>query len=38
MTDANRVGREADFNQYLIEPIGMFLIAMGAIQAEEAGP
>ena len=38
MTDANGVGKQANFNQYLIERIGTFLVAMGAIQAEEAGP
>jgi hypothetical protein len=43
MTDVNRVGKEANFNQYLIERIGTFLVAMGVIQFDrqnryDAGP
>src|SRR3954451_10517023 len=43
MTDVNRVGKEANFNQYLIERIGTFLVAMGVIQFDRqnrygAGP
>ena len=43
MTDVNRVGKEANFNQYLTERIGTFLVAMGVIQFDrqnryDAGP
>jgi hypothetical protein len=43
MTDVNRVGKEANFNQYLTERIGKLLVAMGAVQVDrqgryEAGP
>jgi hypothetical protein len=43
MTDVNRIGKEANFNQYLTERIGTFLIAMGVIQFDRqsrynAGP
>ena len=43
MTDVNRVGKEANFNQYLTERIGTFLVALGAIQFDRpnrylAGP
>src|SRR5260370_18647932 len=43
MTDVNRVGKEANFNQYLTERIGKFLVAMGVIQFDrqnryDAGP
>ena len=43
MTDVKRVGKEANFNQYLTERIGTFLVAMGVIQFDrqnryEAGP
>lgn len=43
MTDVNRLGKEANFNQYLIERVGKFLVAMGAIRGDrpgkyEAGP
>ena len=37
MTDVNRVGKEANFNQYLIERVGKFLVAMGAIQVDRKG-
>ncbi|WP_406700100.1 hypothetical protein V5E97_14790 [Singulisphaera sp. Ch08] len=32
MTDVNRVGKEANFNQYLTERIGKLLIAMDVVQ------
>jgi hypothetical protein len=32
MTDAKRLGKEANFNQYLTQRIGTFLVAMGVIQ------
>jgi hypothetical protein len=43
MTDVKRVGKEANFNQYLTERIGTFLVAMGVIQFDrrnryDAGP
>ncbi len=43
MTDANRLGKEANFNQHLIERVGKLLVAMGAIRGDrqgryEAGP
>jgi hypothetical protein len=43
MTDVNRLGKEANFNQYLTQRIGTFLVAMGAIQFDrqnryDAGP
>ncbi len=43
MTDVNRVGKEANFNQYLTERVGKLLVAMGAVQVDrrgnyEAGP
>ena len=38
MTDVNRVGKEANFNQYLMERVGKLLVAMGAIKAESQGP
>jgi hypothetical protein len=43
MTDVNRLGKEANFNQYLTERIGTFLVAMGVIQFDRqnryhAGP
>lgn len=43
MTDVNRLGKEANFNQYLIERVGKLLVAMGAIRGDrpgkyEAGP
>jgi hypothetical protein len=42
-TDVNRVGKEANFNQYLTERIGNFLVAMHVVQVDregryEAGP
>jgi hypothetical protein len=42
-TDVNRLGKEANFNQYLTERIGTFLVAMGVIQFDrqnryDAGP
>ena len=43
MTDVNRVGKEANFNQYLTERIGKLLVAAGAVRVDhrgkyEAGP
>jgi hypothetical protein len=43
MTDVNRLGKEANFNQYLTQRIGTWLVAMGAIQFDrqnryDAGP
>ena len=38
MTDVNRVGKEANFNQYLTERIGKFLVAMGVIKVRSPGP
>ena len=43
MTDVNRVGKEANFNQHLTERVGKFLVAMGAVPRNrqgryEAGP
>jgi hypothetical protein len=43
MTDVNRVGKEANFNQYLTERVGKLLVAMGAVHVDrrgkyEAGP
>src|SRR3954464_14610236 len=43
MTDVNRVGKEANFNQYLTERVGKLLLAMGAIDVDRqerygAGP
>jgi hypothetical protein len=43
MTDVNRVGKEANFNQHLTARIGRFLVAMGVIQFDrqnryDAGP
>ncbi len=43
MTDVNRVGKEANFNQHLTERVGNFLVAMGAVRHDrqgryEAGP
>ena len=43
MTDVNRVGKEANFNQYLTERVGTFLVAMGVVRFDrqgryEAGP
>src|SRR5215472_15492628 len=43
MTDVNRVGKEANFNQYLTERVGKLLVAMGVVQVDrrgsyEAGP
>lgn len=43
LTDANRVGKEANFNQHLIGRVGKLLVAMGAIRGDrrggyEAGP
>ena len=43
MTDVNRVGKEANFNQYLIERVGKFLVASDVIRFDrqgryEAGP
>src|SRR5262249_30625579 len=37
MTDVNRVGKEANFNQYLTERVGKLLLAMGAVQADGRG-
>ena len=43
MTDVNRLGKEANFNQYLIERIGTFLVAIDVIRFDrqnryDAGP
>src|SRR4029077_19628790 len=43
MTDVNRIGKEANFNPYLIERIGTFLVAMDVIRFDrqnryDAGP
>jgi hypothetical protein len=43
MTDVNRLGKEANFNQYLTERVGKFLVAVGAVKVDrhgryEAGP
>jgi hypothetical protein len=43
MTDVNRVGKEANFNQYLTERVGKFLVALEAVRFDhqgryEAGP
>jgi len=43
MTDVNRVGKEANFNQHLTERVGKLLVAMGAVRRDrqgryEAGP
>jgi hypothetical protein len=43
MTDVNRVGKEANFNQPLTERIGKLLVALGAVRRDrqgryEAGP
>src|SRR3954451_22483791 len=43
MTDVNRVGKEANFNQYLTERIGRFLVAADVVRPDrqgryEAGP
>ncbi len=43
MTDVNRLGKEANFNQHLTERVGKFLVAMGAVRRDrqgryEAGP
>jgi hypothetical protein len=37
MTDVNRLGKEANFNQYLIERVGQFLVAMGVIRGDRRG-
>jgi hypothetical protein len=37
MTDVNRVGKEANFNQYLSERIGKLLVAMDVVRAELRG-
>lgn len=43
MTDVNRVGKEANFNQYLTERVGTFLVAADVVRFDrqdryEAGP
>ena len=43
MTDVNRVGKEANFNQYLTERVGTFLVASDVVRSDrqgryEAGP
>jgi hypothetical protein len=43
MTDVNRIGKEANFNQYLVERVGTFLVAADVIPFDrqhryEAGP
>jgi hypothetical protein len=37
MTDVNRVGKEANFNQYLTERVGTFLVAADVIQFDRQG-
>jgi hypothetical protein len=37
MTDVNRIGKEANFNQYLTERVGKFLVAMGTVQRDRHG-
>ena len=34
MTDVNRVGKEANFNQYLTERIGTFLVASDVVRSD----
>ena len=36
MTDVNRLGKEANFNQYIFERVAKSLVAMGAIKAGRA--
>ena len=38
MTDVNRVGKEANFNQYLTERVGKFLVAVGRDPVRSPGP
>jgi hypothetical protein len=38
MTDANRLCKEANFNQNLFERVAKLLVALGAVQAEDQGP
>lgn len=43
MTDVNRIGKEANFNQYLTERVGTFLVASDVVRCDrqrryEAGP
>ena len=38
MTDVNRVGKEANFNQYLTERVGTFLVAIGRDPVRSPGP
>jgi len=38
MTDVNRVGKEANFNQYLVERIGKLLVAARVIQSDYRRP
>ena len=37
MTDVNRVGKEANFNQYLTERVGTFLVAAGVVRFDRQG-
>jgi hypothetical protein len=37
MTDVNRVGKEANFNQYLTERVGMFLVASDVVRFDRQG-
>ena len=37
MTDVNRIGKEANFNQHLTERVGKFLVAMGAVRRDLKG-
>src|SRR3954464_11374844 len=34
MTDVNRIGKEANFNQYLTERVGKLLVAMGVLKVD----
>lgn len=36
MTDVNRFGKEANFNQFLVERVGRFLVAMDAVAADRS--
>jgi hypothetical protein len=37
MTDVNRLGKEANFNQYLVERVAKFLVAAKVVQADRRG-
>lgn len=38
MTDANRLCKEANFNQHRFERVAKLLVALGAVQAKDQGP